>query len=182
MGIVAMLLCSGCAHYEFDIVQPLPSHVARHSETHISIDPMVYRMRSIGGRLVIWIENPKSDPIVLVGRRSVAIDPWGVSHPLEEQTIAPGSFIKLTIPPQPPNGQAPPPPPNGPFSSTDQPGYIRPNGYGGTSPVAAESLRYWDWNDESEIQMNLVFQRGDKTFTQTFLVRRVRAHLIGSGS
>lgn len=183
VALVATLLCSGCAHYDFDIVQPLPSHVGRHSDTHISIDPLVYRMRSIDGRLNVWIENPKTEPIVLVGHRSVAIDPWGISHPLEEQTIAPGSFITLVIPPVRPKGEAPPPqPPPGPFPNNDQPGYIRPSGYGQNEPEAAASLRYWDWNDESEIQLNFVFQRGNKSFTQTFLVRRVRHHLFGSGS
>jgi hypothetical protein len=182
-GLMAMCLCFGCAHYEFDIVQPtVDGHVGRHSDTHISIDPVVYRMRSIDGRLVIWIDNPKAESIVLLGHKSVAIDEWGVAHPLQEQTIAPGSYIKLTIPPQRPPGESSAPnSTNGPFPANDQPGYIPPSGYGQASPQASDSLRYWDWNDESEIQMNLVFQRNNKTFTQTFLVRRVRMHLFGSG-
>lgn len=176
-GLLAMCLCCGCAHYEFDVVQPpINGHVARHSELHLSIDPLVYRMRSVDGRLLLWIENPKNDPIELVGRRSVTVDPWGQSHPLEEQTIAPGSYIKLMIPPlRPAGGAAAAPQPGGAFSPVDQPGYIRPQGYGQGAGQAADDTRYWDWNDESEIQLNLVFQRGDKTFMQTFVVRRVRS-------
>jgi hypothetical protein len=179
-GLLAMCLCCGCAHYEFDVVQPpLNGHVGRHSDTHISIDPMVYRLRSVGGRLVVWIENPKSDPIELLGHKSTAVDPWGQSHPLEEQTIAPGSYIKLVIPPLRPQGEGPQPPVSqvgGPYGNMDQPGYIRPSGYGTQAAQATDDseLRYWEWNDESEIQLNLVFQRGDKTFTQTFVIRRVR--------
>jgi hypothetical protein len=175
-GLLGMCLCCGCAHYEFDVVQPpINGHVARHSELRLSIDPLVYRMRSVDGRLLLWIENPKTEPIELLGRGSVAVDPWGQSHPLEEQTIAPGSYIKLVIPPLRPTGGGAPPEPTGAFSAADQPGYIRPQGYGqGNGPAASDDVRYWDWNDESEIELNLVFQRGDKTFMQTFVVRRVR--------
>jgi hypothetical protein len=175
-ALLAMCLCCGCAHYEFDVVQPpVNGHVGRHSDTHISIDPLVYRMRSVGGRLVVWIENPKTEPIELLGRGSVAVDPWGQSHPLEEQTIAPGSYIKLVIPPmRPSGGNSAPPQTSGAFSAADQPGYIRPQGYGQANGSAGDDVRYWDWNDESEIELNLVFQRGDKTFMQTFVVRRAR--------
>ena len=96
-----LLLTAGCATYEFDLVEPadLRAHVGRKATTTVPVDPLVYRLRAAEGRLVMWIDNPTSDPIQLVGERSTVVDPRGESHPVVGRTIAPGSFVKLIFPP-----------------------------------------------------------------------------------
>ena len=93
----------GCAHYEYDIVQPpeLARHVGTGEEV-IPVDPLEYRMRTVENRLVLHIINPTDDPVTLIGAQSYIVSPGGQSHPLRPQTIAPHTFIPLILPPMRP--------------------------------------------------------------------------------
>jgi hypothetical protein len=97
-------LSAGCGHYEYDVVEPpeLRQHVGDNSDVVFSRSPLVYRLRSYENHLVIRIQNPTPQPVLLLGGQSYAVDPQGQSHPFPTQTIAPGSFIKFILPPVPP--------------------------------------------------------------------------------
>src|SRR5262245_44628212 len=88
------LLCmttTGCAKYEFDIVDPpeLAGHIGSKSDHDVEREPLEYRLRAYDNRLVMRIYNKTDDPIHLQGDRSFVVDPDGQSRPLRSQTIAP---------------------------------------------------------------------------------------------
>jgi hypothetical protein len=97
------LLGGGCAHYEYDLVEPpeLARHVGK-SEVVVPKEPLEYRMRTVENRLVIHVINPTDEPVTLIGQQSYIVSPGGQSHPLRPQTIAPHTFIPLILPPMRP--------------------------------------------------------------------------------
>ena len=176
-------MLTGCARYEYDLVRPadLAQHIGSDRDTVVRISPMEYRMRSYENDLVIRIYNLTSDPIKLLGEQSDAVDPENQSHPLRSQTIAPGSFIKLILPPLRPQVQ-----PIGPsigigfgygsaypygsgvFDPWSDPSWDMPRYY-----AVYDNNYYWDWNDEGTVRLDLTYQRDDqKPFTQQLVFRR----------
>src|SRR5581483_12251869 len=99
-----LMMVSGCARYEYDVSRPPESaqHVGAQADVVIVRDPVVYRMRTAENHLVIRIQNPTDDRVQLRGAQSFVVDPQGESRPLRSQTIAPHAFIKLILPPMPP--------------------------------------------------------------------------------
>jgi hypothetical protein len=131
-------------------------------------------MQSAEGRLVIEIFNPTSDTILLLGRQSSVADPAGQSHPLADQTIAPGSFVKLILPPMRPQAT-----PTGPsigvgFSTGgSQADWDNNNWPRSVDAANADSTLYWDWDDEGDARLTLVFRRGnDQQFQHEFTFHR----------
>jgi hypothetical protein len=184
LGLVlgfALLLSTGCAQFEFDVIREgssEPIHVATSDDAHLANDPLQYRMRAADGHLVMWIDNPTSDSIQLLGSKSSVTDPDGADHPLHGQIIGPQSSIKEILPPvesqEEPATPTPPPPPINPY---DRPGFIPVPGVGQTDSIAAdsrESVYAWQWDDESEIRIHLVFVRDGRQFEQRFTIRRVK--------
>jgi hypothetical protein len=100
-----LLLLTGCAHYEYDIVQPpeLAGHVGDDAWVALrrggGID---YRVRSSDNYLVMLIYNDGDTPVKLLGTDSFAVDARGESHPMPSSTIPPGSYVKRIFPPPPP--------------------------------------------------------------------------------
>jgi hypothetical protein len=183
----------GCAHYEFDLVQPtdLARHIGDNRQERFARDPLEYRMQSAEGRLVIKVFNPTGDTILLLGRLSSAVDPGGESHPLADQTIAPSSFVKLILPPMRP--QVTPSGPSigigvGAAAYDDSMGKLYPSYrdawmyspdvdfrddhpryysiYDGNDPI------FWDWQGETEVKLTLVFRRGNDQFQHEFVFHR----------
>jgi hypothetical protein len=185
------LFLTGCAEYQYDLVQPpaLARHVGP-TQTIVPNGPLVYRLQSYDSYLIMLIENPTNDPIRLDGQRSVIIDPQGESHPVFSQTIAPHTFIKLILPPSP-----------AVMYSWDDPYYGWPGyGYGGYGRFGR--YRYWrggyyyyggpsyvevyqppdpfyfDWEGETDVNLNLIFERavpGAPPFQQSFVFHRRKA-------
>ncbi|HSV14356.1 MAG TPA: hypothetical protein VLI90_08860 [Tepidisphaeraceae bacterium] len=171
-----LLLLVGCAHYEFALVRPsdLARHIGDNAEGRFTLDPLEYRMQSVEGRLVILPFNPTSDTIQLLGHLSSVVDPGGQSHPLQDQTIAPRSFVKLILPPLRPQVA-----PSGPTigigfgvvgdrssSRVDEPRYL--DVYYANDPI------YWEWEGESDVRLTLVYHRGERQFTHEFTFHRKR--------
>ena len=182
-----LVTTSGCARYEYDIVRPpeAQQHVGGQRDTVVALDPLMYRMRSVENHLVVRIHNPTSDRIQLLGAESFVVDPHGESHPMRAQTIAPHSFIKLILPPPPPEVA-----PAGPsiqfgigagfgaaypysygyFDPFYDPVWDRPRYYAVYEPGGAF---YWEWPGESDVRLNLVFQRDEqKPFSHEFVFHR----------
>lgn len=182
--LLALSLITGCAHYEYDIIQPpeLARHVGEDRESTFALGPLLYGMQSYENHLVIRIRNPAAQPVELLGGRSYVVDPQGQSHPLDDQTIAPLSFIKLVLPPVEPEVA-----PAGPsigfglgIGSAWGPGYdlslnaplfARPRYYA----AADMESRFWKWEGESDVRLSLTFAyAGQGPITQQLVLHRRR--------
>src|SRR5438477_6577016 len=99
--IILALTLSGCAHYEYNIVEPadLGRHIGTKTWETVTREPLEYRFQTYDNRLVMLVQNPTDGEIALLGDKSVVVDPGGESHPLMSQTIAAHSHIKLILPP-----------------------------------------------------------------------------------
>jgi hypothetical protein len=181
-------VATGCAGYEFDIAKPpdLVRHIGSEEETNFTRGPLAYRLRAYQGRLVVRIFNHTAGPIRLVGEQSGVFAPDQKSHPLPGQMIAPGSFIKLILPP--PRPWAEPIGPSTAFGSVGgwpdwrnyddpwssgfyygPPGYYSPPGY----TMVDTGNYYWDWDGPTDMRLTLTFQTGDAPpFSQEFLFHR----------
>jgi hypothetical protein len=177
IAIVGLL--TGCARYEFNLVEPpdLAQHIGSKSFVMVRVDPLEYRFRAAEGRLVMLITNPTGEPVAFMGDRSAVVDAGGQSHPMPSQTIAAGSYIKLILPPYRPRIE-----PYGPtfgfgigtrvdarpapvFDYDDYPRYFTV--YGGVN----ESM-YWEWDDEGRVKLMLAYRRGEKEFQHRFTIGR----------
>jgi hypothetical protein len=175
------LLVTGCAKYEYDIVSPpdLQGHIGAKSDTTTTVDPLVYRWRTVDNRLVVRVFNPTQDPIELLGEKSTVVAPTGESHPLRGQTIAPQSHAKLILPPRRPRVYN-----SGPTFGVgvgmhadgrdrgypyyndhlDEPRYL--------AVYDGDNALYWDWNGETEVRLTLVYQRNQESLRHEFVIRR----------
>jgi len=187
------LLAAGCAQYEYDLVQPqtLARHIGK-TEISVPVDPLIYRLQTIESHLVMGIQNPTDDPIMLIGDRSAIVDPQGQSHGLMSRTIAPHSFIRFVLPPFPNvyewdndywvGGYG-----YGGYGYRRGPrrfyrgyyGGIYGGGfYGGPGYVAvydSSDPAYFDWSGETDVRMNLKFDRAGKQFDHSFVFHRRKA-------
>ena len=191
--VLAGLSAGGCVRYEYDIVRPpdLARHIREDRDLIIHRPPLEYRMRSVENYLVIRVFNPTPEPIRLLGDQSFVIDPYGQSHPLQGQTIAPGTYIKLIFPPPRPQVE-----PTGPTIGFGVGmGFGRAWGYGPGRwgywgydayydpywdypryyTVYSGNAVYWNWTGQSDVRVSMVYQRPDqKPFTQDWLFHRQR--------
>src|SRR5579864_7156298 len=184
---IALALLSGCAHYEYDLVRPadLAQHIGADYDVIVRLPPLEYRLRTVDDYLVMRIFNSTNDRIRLLGEQSVAVDPQGQSHPLRSRMIAPRSFIKLILPPPPP--QVGPVGPSfgfgfgfgprwgygvGLYDPLYDPYWGYPRYY---APPDAAAPYYWTWSDQGDARLELTFQSGgQKPFAQRFLFHRRR--------
>jgi hypothetical protein len=180
--MLALTLLSGCATYEFDLVKPerLAAHVGRKTELRAPEGPLEYRFIAYENRLVVRILNTTDEPIQLLGGQSSAVDPRGESHPLRSQMIAPGSFIKLILPPPRPQVYDPGPRIGFGFGIIGRAhpyhndafyaaGYDEPRYY---TVYDAGDNSYWTWEGETTARLLLTFAQGNKTFGEEFWFRR----------
>ena len=180
LGFV-LCLATGCARYEYDIVSPadLQAHIGTKSDTTTTVDPLIYRWRTVDNRLVVRIFNPTNDPIQLLGEKSTVVAPTGESHPLRGQTIAPQSHAKLILPPRRPRVYN-----RGPtfgvgvgmrVDARDR-GYPYYNDHLDEPRYLAvyddDNALYWDWNGQTEIRLTLVYQRNEELLRHQFVIRR----------
>jgi hypothetical protein len=169
------LLASGCAHYEYDLVNPpdLARHIGTAADAVVQVDPLEYRLRTYENRLVMSIFNPTPDPITLAGDRSYVVDPAGQSHPLRIQTIAPGTFIRLVLPPMRP-GYYQSSPSIGIGFGVAYSHYYHGHHYGygafGYDPFFYDQPTYytyydesdntyWNWEGQTPVRLHLVYFR-----------------------
>ena len=180
----------GCAKYEFDLVHPpeLARHVGADKPVEVTLEPLTYRLRTYESRLVMDVRNPTNAPVKVLGDQSTVVDPRGQSHPLRTQTIAPGSYIRLVLPPLRPVVE-----PHGPVIGIGVSGYATSGAYyrhrylhGGVYGYDAAfdgpryysvydpgDAAYWEWDGEGEARVVLVYQQGDqKPFSHELVFRR----------
>ena len=169
----------GCAHYQVNLQQPeqYATTITDKADVLVNIDPLRYIFRSVEDVLVIRIKNPTTEPIELLGNQSSAIDVSGEAHPLRSQTIPPGAFIKLIVPPPRPTVYDPGPNVSfgfGAIGRVDR-GYIEDR----TAPYVYDEPRtltmsdvgnnfYWDWKANTAIKLILTYQQQGQVLHQTF--------------
>ena len=174
--VCAAALAGGCAHSEYDLVQP--TDLSRHIGTktvNVPWAPLEYRFTSVEDHLVARVYNGTDEPVRVLGEQSVVVDPKGQSHPLASRTIAPQSFIKLVLPPLRPVV--------GPVGPTigigfgfgggfyrrgypyrvgyfyDEPGWYGPPYYAVYDDGQGS---YWRWPDEGSVRLVLAYERGGR--------------------
>jgi len=81
--LICALEMTGCARYEFDVVQPpeLARHIADKWE-NARWGPVDYRLRVMENHLVVEVQNVTREEIRILGDRSYVVGPNGQSHPL----------------------------------------------------------------------------------------------------
>ncbi|MGH7178429.1 MAG: hypothetical protein ACREJC_13710 [Tepidisphaeraceae bacterium] len=169
---------AGCARYEYEIVRPgeFAGHIGK-DDVLVERDPLSYRFNAVNNYLVVRIYNNTEAQMQLAGAQSSAVDPGGQSHPLRAQPLPPHSFIKLILPPIPPQIY-----PVGPSitigASASSGGYS--GGCAGAwserqyVAVVDDDAVYWDWKDEGAVRLTLMFAKDGSTFTQEFAFQRVK--------
>lgn len=197
IALLLLLASAGCVQYRHVILDPpdLAQTVGRQDDAVFSTDAGEYRMRTVEEKLVIRVFNQSAEPMQISPTRSVVVAPDGQSHPILGLTIAPGSFVKLILPPSRPvyrsrasglsfgfgyssagyqryrggrygSGVG--------FSSRhyygpwDGPGYYEPEYRvsDDSNPV------YWDWPAGQQITLTLSYDRGAKQTTDRFVILR----------
>lgn len=176
-------LLTGCTTYEYDVLQarapgvtiPPPmtgnepsNRAGTKDDLIIDIDPIRYYCRSVDNRLVIRAFNRSADTVQLVGVRSAVVDPSGQARPIRSQSIPPGAFVKLILPPVRPEfvsdggvriggGYG-----YGPGLSRSEFGVGYYDGYEGPARYTLRDAGdvYWDWKSETEAKLILVYTRG----------------------
>lgn len=167
------LLAIGCARYDFSLVKPeqFAATVAKKDDTVVTLDPLEYHFRNVDNFLVVRIKNPTGDPIRLLGDRSSAVDGHGEAHPLHTQTIPPGAFVKVIVPPPRPTAYDPGPHFGFGFAYNNGGGLYSPWYYDGphTYTLYDEGNNfYWDWRKNTSVRLTFTFERGEKTFGNEF--------------
>ena len=186
---LALSLTSGCARYEYDVLQPaeLAGHVGTRQWTNLHVDELEYRLRTSDDRLVMLVYNRGERTVKLSGPDSAAVDPRGESHPLQSRTVPRDSYVKLILPPPPPQVRS-----FGPtFGFGVGMGYSRRFGrpyrdglgfgtgmYHDVEPryhgvYDPNDRTYFNWPGDSNLRLLLAFQaEGGEGFRHEFLLRR----------
>lgn len=175
-----LLLAGGCTSYEYDIAQP--ADLARHigsAENRFTRDSIEYRLQTVDSRLVLLTYNQTDQPITLNGDKSSVVDEEGQSHPLRTISIPPKSFAKLILPPIRPHLER-----SGPSIGIGigtmigsgrrpyRPGFPDDFDTPQYFAVVGDDAYYWDWDKESNVRLNLVFEQGDHVLMHDFVIAR----------
>ena len=175
---------AGCARYEYEIASPAEfrTRVGTKTDAIVTREPLNYLLRTVENRLVMRVENNSTETLQFLGDRSSIVDPSGQSHPLRSQPIPPASYMKLILPPLRPSVLRP-----GPSIGFGMGGYVATNrspGYDNPDPdwahepvylsVIEDDSLYWEWDGEGEVRLSLMFQQAQKTFTQDFVIQRIK--------
>ncbi len=173
MVMCGLVLLSGCARYEYDLVRPpaLAGRVGTESDKTFTLEQMTYRLRSVDNYLVMRIENGTDETLQFLGGQSYVVSPNGQSHPFRSQAIAPRSFMKLIFPPMRPQIA-----PSGPSigfgvgarvsrDDSTQPKYLQ-------IYLDDGDPMYWEWNGETDVRIRLTYQRGEDVFAHEFVFHR----------
>lgn len=182
---LVFLLLTGCAHYEYQLIDPAQSagHIGSKADYVVKLEPLEYRFRAVEGRLVVQIHNPTDQTIQLKGNESYVVDLNGQSHPLRSLSIAADSFGKVIIPPPRPEVYD-----TGPrigfgvgvthVGMVNDARYLEPDPLINRPRYLAvydeEDSYYWDICGEGELRVRFTYQRADKTFSDDFRFRRMK--------
>jgi hypothetical protein len=105
-NLPAVIVCiaafdlGGCAKYEYIVTEPAEfAGRLTHQERSFEREPVIYHLVDASDRVGIRIENPSDESLTMRGEDSFLIGPDGQSHALRGGTIAPHSWVNVTVPP-----------------------------------------------------------------------------------
>ena len=189
--LLALLLLPACTRYEYDLVSPpdLAQHIARDKGAAITLDSINYRLDIVDSHLVIRAYNNSQDAIELLGNESFVVDPSAQSRPMKSQTIPPGTFVKVILPPMSLLYRDPGPRIgiglgvgissghhhrhhfhghhfHDPFYDPwyDHPRYI----------MAVAEDGYWNWPRDTEVRVRFAYRQNDRSFHHDLTFRKVK--------
>jgi hypothetical protein len=213
----ALLLAGGCARYEFDLIDPPDlAHTIGRDAVTFRTEAAEYQARAVDGRLVMNVFNRSEAPLTISPTRSVVVTSEGQSRPIFGQTIAPGSFGQVMVPPPRPTARADGPalgygpqiglgygygwgssrgyyrggwgdrgdryrggwrgagyhPYPGYVDSWDGPLFYNPPRF---TIYDTANPAYWDWTGQTQVVLELVFERDGRTLTDRFVIQRRKA-------
>lgn len=189
--LLLLVLVGGCARYQYDIVRPEDARQRIGKEwRRVDRGPVYFRLRTVDNHLLVHVYNASEDPIRVLGDRSYIVTPVGRSIPLPTQTIAPGAFMKLILPPVEQVIRAGPSVGFG-FGYRAHgyyPWYYSPYyPYGGYGPAFYDPYwyepryfyienpeNYWEWEGETDVTLRVVFEQRDQVFDHMFIFHRVK--------
>ena len=100
--VAAVANLAACTRYAHRIDQPQRfAQVVGDKPVTIDRDGLTYRLTTEDNRLNIRVTNNAADPLYLAGSDSWVVTPDGQSQPVASATIAPGTFLRLALPPEP---------------------------------------------------------------------------------
>lgn len=170
----ALSLC-GCVSYQYRLVEPKGvTQPISEQAAIVSYAPLEYHLSKYHDRLLMEITNPTDEQITLRGERSSVVDPAGESHPLRGQVLAPRSFGRLLLPPQPLTVAYPDYWGWGPYWGPYSPYWGPYYGWYGPPPMSyAEFRTAYDWTwKKGLIRLRLTYDRKGTTFEHYFEIAR----------
>ncbi len=178
------VVAGGCTNYNYTIVRPevpQPLITAKESGGYES-GPVRYRFDNVDNRLVIRVFNNTSDVIELMPQSSL-VDPEGQARPIKPQTILPGAFARIVLPPIKPRiestgvglgvgvGFS-----SGPGAYRDEYGMARRYDEPRYYTVEDGGEVYWSWRGEGEVQLYVVIEpTGGEIHRDHLIIRRIKA-------
>lgn len=176
--MISAVLCAcglfaGCASYEVRLTQPAEAAAKLESqELSFEKPPLEFRINDLKDRVGLRIINNADDAVTLVGEKSYVVDPSGQSRTIGGGTIAPHSFLALSVPPVH-------------REYRDRSGFGLGIGGGSGGGFAGVGVGHsWDeggdptvtykafpW-EQGEVRVHLAFQRGESTSAQDFTFDR----------
>jgi hypothetical protein len=185
---MTMMMLTGCARYQYAIVEP--SQLARalsEEPARVTYEPLEYDFALRHGQLSIAIANPTSEPVRIVNSQSYAVSPDGASHPLPVAgSIAPRSFTTMILPPQPPVYRSRPgfsvgfglghyssPFHHGPYVSHGFGYHFYDSVYEGPREYYPVNLpKYWTWKT-GQVRLRLTYEQGtNNSFAHDLVLER----------
>ena len=165
------MFLTGCASYQYDVTTPDGGALAvmKDQDLIVPADPVRLRLRQVESRCVLIIDNPTADAVTIDGMASAIVDPTGQSRPIATQLIAPGSYVKLILPP---------------LLDVDPRGPRLQLGLGfivnATTERQADYLEtgaaqdYWEWPGEGTVRILLSIKTKDQTFKHELTLRKIK--------
>lgn len=144
IALVAVVL-AGCSTARFEVIDPpgMVHAIDGSSDVVGAAHGIVYHARVIDNLVVFRIENTTAEQLEL--SHSVLIDPGGVQRPMEDQPLPAGSFVKLILPPPPPD------PTGGPMISIDL----------SSDGPRRKPEQNWGWGSGGVVTLELAFKKRD---------------------
>ena len=194
---LALLCLTGCARYQFVLVEPVECVIADGQRIVVPVEPMEYRLSSLEDEfLIVRIANPTDEVVEIVGDRTYVVDPTGETHSLGSGIVAPHASITLVFPPPPKVYTV-----RSPYGSRwrfghgrwhDRPLHRSPHRFGHrhyrdpfyhdrfddfprTYYVTEYPPGYWSWKT-GRVRLHLAYRSGERTFEHNlvFLRRRLK--------
>jgi hypothetical protein len=182
--LAVAMLAGGCRTYTYRVVQPPPpSQTIDEQYVTVQCEPLEYRFKREGKRLLMRIVNPTDQRIALLGNNSYVMNPAGESHPLPPQVLAPHGYASLLLPPKPIMAAVPEPPgwgwswgPGFPTFGPPVYGDFYYGFYYAPPPRTYQLVTPYDWQwGTGTALFHLLYERDGKTFEQELhIVRETR--------